>query len=182
MICYTKGFTRIGKIITPACRQTGSTITNIKSLHMKINWGTAIVIAFVLFISFILYFVIKVQTQSQYDNDLVVEEYYKNDAKFGEQMIRVQNANELVEKPTFDLNSKGITIHFPKSFEPINIKGNILMYRPSNKKFDFNTPLKLQSDSLIIPQNKLVSGRWNIEMEWQYQGKKYLTKEKIYIN
>ena len=149
---------------------------------MKINWGTAIVIAFVLFISFILYFVIKVQTQSQYDNDLVVEEYYKYDAKFGEQMTRIQNANDLVEKPTFDLNPKGITIHFPKSFEPKNINGNILLYRPSNKKFDFNTALKLDSDSLIIPQNKLVSGRWNIEMEWQYQGKKYLTKEQAYIN
>ena len=149
---------------------------------MKINWGTAIVIAFVLFISFILYFVIKVQTQSQYDNDLVVEEYYKNDAKYGEQMIRVQNANELVEKPTFNLNSKGITLHFPKSFESKNINGNILMYRPSNKKFDFNTVLKFNNDSLNIPQSKLISGRWNIEMEWQYKGKKYLTKEEIYIN
>ena len=148
---------------------------------MKINWGTSIVIAFVLFISFILYFVIKVQTQSQYTNDLVVEEYYKYDAKFGDQMIRIQNAQDLVEKPKFDLNSKGITLHFPKAFEPKDIKGNILMYRPSNKTFDFNTALKLNSDSLNIPENKLVSGRWNIEMEWQYKGKKYLTKEDIYI-
>ena len=55
------------------------------------------------------------------------------------------------------------------------------MYRPSNKKFDFNTVLKLNNDSLNIPQSKLISGRWNIEMEWQYKGKKYLTKEEIYI-
>ena len=149
---------------------------------MKINWGTAIVIAFVLFISFILYFVIKVQTQSQYDNDLVVEEYYKYDANFSDQMVRIQNAHDLVEKPKFLLDSKGITVHFPKSFEPKDISGNILMYRPSNKKFDFDTAIKLDTDSLLIPQSKLVSGRWNVQMEWQYKGTKYQTKEEVYIN
>ena len=43
---------------------------------MKINWGTAVVIAFALFMSFILYFVFKVQSDSKYDNELVVEKYY----------------------------------------------------------------------------------------------------------
>ena len=46
---------------------------------MKINWGVGIVIAFGLFITFILYFVVMVQSDSKYDNDLVVEEYYKHD-------------------------------------------------------------------------------------------------------
>jgi hypothetical protein len=47
---------------------------------MKINWGTGIAIAIALFMAFILYFVIKVQSNSKYDNELVVEEYYKHDA------------------------------------------------------------------------------------------------------
>jgi len=55
---------------------------------MKINWGTGIVIAFGLFMAFILYFVIEVQSNSKYDNDLVVEEYYKHDAQFGKEMQR----------------------------------------------------------------------------------------------
>nr|HRM12701.1 FixH family protein [Flavobacterium sp.] len=59
---------------------------------MKINWGVGIVIAFGLFITFILYFVVMVQSDSKYDNDLVVEEYYKHDAKFGDEMARIQNA------------------------------------------------------------------------------------------
>ncbi|HRL72529.1 MAG TPA: FixH family protein, partial [Flavobacterium sp.] len=58
---------------------------------MKINWGVGIVIAFGLFITFILYFVVMVQSDSKYDNDLVVEEYYKHDAKFGDEMARIQN-------------------------------------------------------------------------------------------
>ena len=47
---------------------------------MKINWGTGIVIAFALFMSFILYFVFKVQSDSKYDNELVTEDYYKKEA------------------------------------------------------------------------------------------------------
>ena len=41
---------------------------------MKLNWGKAIVIAFALFITFIMYFVLKVQSDSKYDNELVTED------------------------------------------------------------------------------------------------------------
>nr|WP_315198736.1 FixH family protein [uncultured Flavobacterium sp.] len=149
---------------------------------MKINWGTYIVIAFALFISFIMYFVIKVQTDSKYDNDLVVEEYYKHDVHFQDEMARIQNAHDLKEKPVITVDVKGITIVFPAYFTPKDIKGTIALYRPSNKKFDFQVPLSfLDSASLFIPKDKLIGGEWKINMEWKYKGKSYLTKEEIYI-
>ena len=146
---------------------------------MKINWGTAIVIAFAVFISFILYFVIHVQSNSKYDNELVVEEYYKHDAKFGDEMARIQNAQDLAQKPVITNTADGITIVFPELFNPNNIKGKVTFYRPSNKKFDFEVPLS--GSSLNVPKKKLLGGRWNINMEWQYDGKQYLTKEIIYV-
>jgi hypothetical protein len=149
---------------------------------MKINWGTGVVIAFALFMTFILYFVFKVQSDSKYDNDLVVEEYYKHDAKFGDEMIRIQNAKDLNAKPIITNDSKGITITFPQFFNPKNIKGNVSLYRPSNKKLDFEIPISLSDASLLIPKSNLIGGRWDINMEWQYDGKSYLTKETIYIN
>ncbi len=150
---------------------------------MKINWGTAIVIAFGLFISFILYFVVKVQSDSKYDNDLVVEEYYKHDAKFGDEMERVQNAEDLVSKPVITIVDEGVTIVFPATLVPKNIKGKVSLYRPSNKKLDFEIPISLSdATTLLIPKKSLAGGRWDINMEWQYEGKSYLTKETIYIN
>ena len=150
-------------------------------MKMKINWGTGIVIAFALFISFILYFVFSVQSDSKYDNDLVVEEYYKHDAKFGDEMVRVQNAQDLAQKPEFKNDSEGVTIVFPAVFVPKDIKGTVSFYRSSNKKFDFNVPISLSSSSLNIPKKRLLGGRWEINMEWQYDGKQYLTKETIYV-
>ena len=52
--------------------------------------------------------------------------------------------------------------------------------------FSFSTSSKNFSDTfrlstLIIPKNSLAGGRWNVNMEWQYDGKLYLSKEIIYI-
>jgi nitrogen fixation protein FixH len=149
---------------------------------MKINWGTGIVIAIALFMSFILYFVIKVQSNSKYDNELVVEEYYKKDARFSEEMDRVQNAQDLDQKPIITKTAAGITIVFPAVYDPKNIKGKVSLYRPSNKKLDFEMLISLSNPSLLIPKSNLVGGRWDLNMEWQYNGKLYLTKEIIYID
>jgi nitrogen fixation protein FixH len=148
---------------------------------MKINWGNAIVIAFALFISFILYFVLKVQSDSKYDNELVVEEYYKHDVHFQDEMSRIQNAHDLKIKPEISVISNGVNIVFPNDFIPKNIKGTVAFYRPSNKKFDFQVSISLKNDTLFIPKTNLIGGRWDINMEWQYNGKSYLTKEVIYI-
>ncbi len=149
---------------------------------MKINWGTGIVIAFGLFMTFILYFVFRVQSDSKYDNDLVVEEYYKHDAHFGDEMTKVQNAQDLAQKPIVSIIGEGISIVFPESFISKNIKGKVSLYRPSNKKLDFEVPISLSNSTLLIPKKSLVGGRWDINMEWEYSGKTYLTKETIYIN
>lgn len=148
---------------------------------MRINWRTAIVIAFGLFMTFILYFVFKVQSDTKYDNDLVVDEYYKHDIHFSDEMVRVQNSSDLVQKPIISLTSNGIIIEFPPVFNPKEIKGIVSLYRPSNKKLDFEVTISLSGSTLLIPKKSLVDGRWGINMEWQYNGISYLTKEVVYI-
>jgi hypothetical protein len=149
---------------------------------MKINWGTGIVIAFTLFMSFILYFVIKVQSNTKYDNELVVEEYYKHDAKFQEEMERVQNAHNLVEQPKIISEYGEIKIIFPEEFDAKTIKGKVSLYRPSNKNLDFEIPISISTSTLLIPKKSLLGGRWDINMEWNYDGKSYLTKKVLYLN
>ena len=148
---------------------------------MKINWGTGVVIAFALFMTFILYFVYKVQSDSKYDNELVFEEYYKHDAHFEQEMERIQNAENLAQKPTITATSEGIKIVFPDTFIPKQIKGKVSLYRPSNKKLDFEVSISISGSSLLIPKKNLVGGRWDINMEWQYEGKKYLSKKHLNI-
>ena len=148
---------------------------------MKINWGTGIVIAFALFMSFILYFVFKVQSDSKYDNELVTEDYYKKEIRVQSDIQKVQNANELKVKVVISNTAKGIQIAFPKDLNFNKIKGTVSLYRPSNQKLDFEIPISLSSPDLLIPNNNLVGGLWDISVEWNYEGKNYLNKQEIYF-
>ena len=148
---------------------------------MKINWGTGIVIAFALFMSFILYFVFKVQSDSKYDNELVTEEYYKKEIRVESDIQNTANANNLKVKVVLKNTAQGIQITFPSDFDFKKIKGTVSLYRPSNQKLDFDIPISLSSSDLLIPKNNLVGGLWDISVEWNYKGKTYLNKEEIYF-
>lgn len=148
---------------------------------MKINWGTSIIIAYALFMTFILYFVFTVQTNSKYSNDLVVEEYYKHDAHFQDEMTKIQNANDLLSKPSIVKTSQGILISFPVSYDLKKIKGKASFYRSSNKKLDFEVMLNNSAGALLVPASNLVAGLWDISLIWNYENKDYISKQKIYF-
>ena len=147
---------------------------------MKINWGTGIVIAFGLFMSFILFFVFIVQTDSKYDNELVVEDYYQQENKVQGNIEKSQNANALEQKVKISKSVEGITIEFPSDFDFQAIKGKVSLYRPSNQKLDFEIPISLSTSHLLIPKSNLVGGLWDITIEWEYNEVDYLNKESIY--
>ncbi|MFP4845680.1 FixH family protein [Winogradskyella sp. PE311] len=146
---------------------------------MKINWGKAIVIAFVCFISFIMYFVISMSTNSKYNHDLVIEDYYQQELKFQRDIDKEENSNSLVTNLTWKKTSEGIAIKFPKDLKINNIKGTVFLYRPSNKHLDFETSISLSNYTLLIPDKRLLDGRWNIKIDWTYNGKPYLFKKEI---
>ena len=148
---------------------------------MKLNWGKGIVIAFVLFMSFILYFVIKVQSDDKYDNELVTQEYYKKEKLVQGTIESIENANNLTAKVAIAKTEKGLLITFPDSLDPKKIKGKVSLYRPSNQKLDFETLISLSGSDLLIPKNNLVGGLWGITIAWEYEGKTYLNKEEIYF-
>ena len=148
---------------------------------MKINWGKGIVIAFVLFMSFILYFVIKVQSDDKYDNELVTQEYYKKEKLVQDNIESIQNTNSLEGKVTITKSEEGLLVRFPSTLDPKLIKGKESLYRPSNQKLDFETLISLSGSDLLIPKNNLVGGLWGITVSWEYEGKTYLNKEEIYF-
>lgn len=148
---------------------------------MKINWGTSIVIAIVSFIAFIMYFVITMSTGKQYNHDLVSEKYYQKELTYQENIDATKNANALTENISIKKTTKGIKIFFPKDFNPKDIQGKVFLYRPSNKQLDFEIPISLSNTYLLVPENRLLGGRWNITVSWTYKDKKYLfTKELMY--
>jgi len=147
---------------------------------MKINWGTGVVIAFVLFISFILFFVIKASTQKKYDYDLVSEEYYKDELNYQVDIDKLNNFKQLNIEITTTKTNDGIEIAFPENYITESINGKVSLYRPSNQSLDFDIPFVLSKrTTLLIPDNKLVGGRWDIKISWSENNKEFLYKKEF---
>ncbi len=146
---------------------------------MKLSWGTSIVIAFILFISFIMYFVIAMNTDKALDHDLVNEDYYKQELVFQDDINKQKNSKTLPSQLTWKKTPEGIVVSFPKELEDNNITGKVFLYRPSNKQLDFETTILLSNHNLLIPDKRLLDGRWNIKIDWSYKDNNYMFKEEI---
>ncbi|WP_405567338.1 FixH family protein [Polaribacter sp. Asnod6-C07] len=146
---------------------------------MKFNWGTGIVITIIAFIAFIMYFVITMSTDHAYSHDLVTEKYYEAELNYQQEIDAKQNAFNLDDKVNIQRDSKGLLIKFPEKYQPKEIKGKVFLYRPSNKQLDFEIPISISKNYLLVPEQRLLDGRWNIKIHWNYKNKDYLLKEEI---
>ena len=145
----------------------------------KLNWGYGIVIAIVCFISFIMFFVIKMSTDKIYDHDLVTEEYYKQELAYQSEIDARQNSAELTDNIQVKNTAAGIIIHFPAEKKDIN--GKVFFYRPSNKKLDIELPIHLSENEMLIPTEKLVEGKYELSINWESGGTTYLYKKDLQI-
>lgn len=146
---------------------------------MKLNWGTSIILAFVAFISFILFFVIRMSTDDRSNHDLVTKDYYRAELNYQEEINAEKSANDDDVKLIVEKKTEGLLVKFPEKIEFKKVKGIVSLYRPSNKHLDFDFPISLSISHLLIPDKRLLDGRWDIKVSWQYDGKDYLHKEQI---
>ena len=146
---------------------------------MKLNWGTGIVIAIITFMSFIMYFVISMSTGENYNHDLVSDKYYQNELEYQININATKNAKALKENIKIKKVPEGLKIYFPKEFNPKSITGKVFLYRPSNKQLDFEIHISLSNTYLLVPEKRLLGGRWNITVSWNYKNTAYLYQKEL---
>ena len=150
-------------------------------MKIKLNWGFGIVLAFIGFISFIMYFVISMSSDKKYTHDLVATDYYKKELNFQKNIEATKNGNKLKENIKIERVKEGLKIIFPKEFDAKSIKGKVFLYRPSNKQLDYEMSITVSDSSyLLMPDKRLLDGRWNIIVDWTYNQQSYLFKKEIF--
>lgn len=146
---------------------------------MKFNWGTGLVVFFIFFIGtlgFVLY------KSRQYDNSLVIDNYYDEDMKYQEHYDKVQNTTDLPVKVkvTYSAGDPVILLLFPVDSTGGTASGKIKLYNPisnkSDKNFDF---ISDASGRYSIPVSDITAGRWKIKMDWKMNGKEYYQEEEF---
>lgn len=148
---------------------------------MKLNWATAVVLAFIGFIGFILYFVISISVDSKYHHDLVSTNYYEDELNYQNEIDWEQNALSEKVIPGIKFSENTIDFIFPKDLIPSKSKGYIDFYRPSNKILDLKIPIHFKDTIIQISKEKLMPGRYDIKVFWETNNRNYLYKKSILL-
>jgi len=144
---------------------------------MKINWGTAILLSFIAFASFIGYWVYKIQSNDQYDYQLVEKNYYQEELLVNERYDALELAKTWSTSLNIEKNEMGLKI-FPF---PEGIVMSIYGYRQSDKSLDFKFKTQpLKSGELFLSDTLLKPGIWNLTFSWIDQSVSYQIEKKIY--
>lgn len=148
---------------------------------MKLNWGSGIAIFYVCFMAIMIFMVIKSKQNTVH---LVQENYYQKDLDYEQFRAKRQNASALTESIQIQYNSskQSVTIVFPEQMKTST--GKLTFFRPSNKYMDKIFKLELDKQgSMLIPINPktIPSGKWNIQVDWESEGKLYYKETTVVI-
>lgn len=147
---------------------------------MKVNWGTAMVIAMIAFILFILTFVYRSAVMDEYQHELVSEDYYGDELHYQEEIDKINNASKLDVDLTMVRTADGLTFRFPEDMEPEKISGTISLQRPSNKSLDLKMSIELTDSDFLIPDQNLASGKYVVVVDWKHENSEYMFKDEIF--
>lgn len=131
---------------------------------MKLRWGTAIVLSFVLFIGFMGYMVFQILKKPELQHSLVTSNYYQKEQTLNALIQAKKNARHWQESMHHFLDEKHIRIGpLPTAYE-LSVVG----YCPSDasKDFTFNTTLNPEVPYVNIPKSELGATRWTLRFQW----------------
>jgi len=74
---------------------------------------------------------------------------------------------------TLSLEDDFFVLHFDEEISLGIDSGSVLLYRPSNSKYDLRYELSQSDTLLILPKTELILGRYIVKLYWYSEGLKY---------
>jgi hypothetical protein len=146
---------------------------------MKWNWGTKILISMVIFMLFLTVFFILMSRQTFY---LVEKDYYPKGLEYQEKIDKVENAKQLKEKILLENKDNHLIFTFPSVFVPDEVKGNIVLYRPSDGTRDITMPIQLDSlNQHIFRVQDILKGKYIAKIDYKFNNKEFYQEENVFI-
>ena len=151
-------------------------------LYFKIkimNWGYRIVLAFVLFMTFIVSMVVYISSKGA---DLVAEDYYTQEVNY--QDIIDAKSNSLVIKDQLKIIQDGekIVLLFPEEVNQ-NVEGTVHFYHPQKQDKDVVQALQLnEQKNQSISKSILTKGNYTIKLFWSDGIQNYYVEKSCYVS
>ena len=146
---------------------------------MKLNWGAGIAILYSGFVAMIL---VLVGMSASQKIDLVTDNYYAEELRFQDKINKTKRAKALEDPLTWEVNEKGIAIHYPKSFPEETLSGKVNLYCPSDDSKDMFFKVSSKNNMQFIPSSELADGRYYLQIDWKNGEETYWNEDLIVIN
>jgi hypothetical protein len=140
------------------------------------NWGKSIMLAFVLFATFIAVLVTVCMRQ---DVSLVTKDYYQEELKYQDQIERITNTAALATKPVITSAERRLTLTFDQL--PDIEGGELKLFCPANAAADKTFALKATAETTQVLGTELPQGMYRARMTWRMQGREFYIEEIIHI-
>jgi nitrogen fixation protein FixH len=138
---------------------------------MKFHWGTGLVIAMLLFMTYILYFVYR---SFQHDVNLVSTDYYEQEIAHESHIEKQKNEMALAEKILVQVNEDVVKIIVPEAYAQRVNNAEVHFFRPSSDKYDVKMKLPQQDSGIFeITKTHFIPGRYRLKLQWQMEEKAY---------
>ena len=145
---------------------------------MKFHWGTGILIFLILFLLAAGLFIGFAMRQ---EVSLVHEDYYEKGVDHSQEMlVRARSAQY----------KNAIGTRYSEGFLIVEIEPTLAarmdsarfhLYRPSDSKYDIESPFEAGNSPLAIPGEELISGRYILKVYWTWEGLSYELDQTVFI-
>lgn len=142
------------------------------------NWGTKILIVYVVFVLGILGMVFTSSTQK---TDLVTTDYYAKELKYQDKIDEMKRVAALSAPVEYVIRDTSLIISFPKDFAGKKLVGEAVLYCPSDEKKDIKKNFSLQDASLEMPVPAANNRLYELHLSWRDGGVTYYFEKKIFI-
>lgn len=145
----------------------------------KLNWGHWI--AIVLGVFLVLNVIMVIFTFSQ-DVELVTDNYYEKELKYQDELGKMNKALSLPDSLKMSMDRFELNISYPQSLLKNKLIGTIHLYRPDQRKFDYDVDVKYDdSGRQTINMSGKAPGKWKISISLNDGEHDYLFKDVIFL-
>jgi nitrogen fixation protein FixH len=142
------------------------------------GWSAGIIGAFVVFMAAM---AVMIVISMRSTVDLVEDGYYEEGLTYERRIAAVRNARaEGDVAVTADVS--GIRLAFPAAAVAAGIRGDVSLYRPSDRVQDRRVPVSPDSaGTQKIPAAGLRPGLWKVKIRWSSQGVEYYSEQSVLL-
>lgn len=143
------------------------------------NWGHKIAMVYGGFALFVIGLVVFCMRQT--DIHLVSKEYYKEEIAYQNQIDQLQNAQRRQTRLQFNYEPKAQAVNVVLPTPSVDVKGEVIFFRPSDARQDWRIPLQLHEGTQSIPVGSLTKGPWKVKIHWLEGGKEFLEEQVLIL-